>query len=102
MQLSCLRKAKPSDESELFSFCPSNKIMVDNLVGVVLIPVPFLQIQPKVLVINGESDRMVPTSNTVDLDRRLPDSQLVIYPDSGHGGIFQNHDDFVTRVLAFL
>lgn len=47
MQLSCLRKAKPSDESELFSFCPSNKIMVDNLVGVVLIPVPFLQIQPK-------------------------------------------------------
>lgn len=42
MQLSCLTKAKPSDESELFSFCPSNKIMVDNLVGAVLIPIPFL------------------------------------------------------------
>jgi hypothetical protein len=30
---------------------------------------------------NGESDKMVPTKNTVDLDRRLPNSQLVLYPD---------------------
>jgi hypothetical protein len=28
---------------------------------------------------------MVPTKNTVDLDRRLPNSQLVVYPDAGHG-----------------
>ena len=45
---------------------------------------------------NGESDKMVPTKNTVDLDRRLPNSQLVIYPDAGHGGVFQFHADFVT------
>ena len=32
---------------------------------------------------NGDSDKMVPTKNTVDLDRRLPNSQLVIYPDAG-------------------
>jgi pimeloyl-ACP methyl ester carboxylesterase len=51
---------------------------------------------------NGESDRMVPTKNTVDLDRRLPDSQLVVYPDAGHGGVFQVHEDFVKRALAFL
>jgi pimeloyl-ACP methyl ester carboxylesterase len=55
-----------------------------------------------VLVMNGDSDRMVPTKNTVDLDRRLPSSQLVIYPDAGHGGVFQFHEDFVKRVLAFL
>jgi hypothetical protein len=30
-----------------------------------------------------------PTKNTVDLDRRLPNSQFVIYPDGGHGGVFQ-------------
>ena len=45
---------------------------------------------------------MVPTKNTVDLDRRLPDSQLVIYPDAGHGGVFQFHEDFVKRALEFL
>src|SRR3954468_13015889 len=55
-----------------------------------------------VLVANGESDRMVPTQNSIDLARRLPDSDLVIYPDAGHGGIFQFHEQFVERALAFL
>src|SRR5215203_2264755 len=55
-----------------------------------------------VLVMNGESDKMVPTKNTVDLDRRLPNSQLVLYPDAGHGGVFQFHEDFVKRALEFL
>ena len=57
---------------------------------------------PAGAVMNGESDKMVPTENTVDLDRRLPNSQLVIYPDAGHGGVFQFHEDFVKRALEFL
>jgi pimeloyl-ACP methyl ester carboxylesterase len=55
-----------------------------------------------VLVANGESDRMVPTTNSLDLARRLPDSDLVIYPDAGHGGIFQFHGQFVAKALEFL
>jgi pimeloyl-ACP methyl ester carboxylesterase len=55
-----------------------------------------------VLVANGESDRMVPTKNSADLARRLPDSELVIYPDAGHGGIFQFHEQFVAKALEFL
>jgi pimeloyl-ACP methyl ester carboxylesterase len=65
-------------------------------------PADLSSIHQRVLVINGESDRMVPTKNTVDLDRRLPNSQLVVYPDAGHGGVFQFHEDFVKRALAFL
>ena len=60
------------------------------------------KIQIPTLVANGENDRMVPTSNTVDLDRRLPNSELVIYPDAGHGGIFQFHGQFVGKALKFL
>ncbi|MFF0015400.1 alpha/beta fold hydrolase [Streptomyces sp. NPDC005374] len=45
-----------------------------------------------VLVANGDNDRMVPTPNSYDMDRRLPNSELVIYPDGGHGGIFQYHE----------
>jgi pimeloyl-ACP methyl ester carboxylesterase len=59
-------------------------------------------IRQPVLVANGESDRMVPTKNSVDLARRLPDSELVIYPDAGHGGIFQYHTQFVGKALDFL
>jgi pimeloyl-ACP methyl ester carboxylesterase len=65
-------------------------------------PADLTSIHQPVLVLNGESDRMVPTGNTVDLDRRLPNSQLVVYPDAGHGGVFQFHDDFVKRALEFL
>src|SRR3954465_10897504 len=65
-------------------------------------PADLASIRQPVLVLNGESDRMVPTKNTVDLDRRLPNSQLVIYPDAGHGGVFQFHEDFVKRALEFL
>jgi pimeloyl-ACP methyl ester carboxylesterase len=52
-----------------------------------------------VLAINGESDKMVPSKNTVDLAQRLPNSQLVLYPDAG---VFQFHQDFVKRALEFL
>jgi pimeloyl-ACP methyl ester carboxylesterase len=65
-------------------------------------PADLASIHQPVLVLNGESDRMVPTKNTVDLDRRLPNSELVIYPDAGHGGVFQFHEDFVKRALEFL
>jgi pimeloyl-ACP methyl ester carboxylesterase len=65
-------------------------------------PADLSSIHQPVLVVNGESDRMVPTKNTVDLDRRLPNSQLVVYPDAGHGGVFQFHEDFVRRALEFL
>ena len=65
-------------------------------------PSNLASIHQPVLVLNGDSDRMVPTTNTVDLDRRLPNSQLVIYPDAGHGGVFQFHEDFVKRALEFL
>ena len=65
-------------------------------------PADLASIHQPVLVMNGDSDKMVPTKNTVDLHRRLPNSQLVIYPDAGHGGVFQYHEDFVTRALEFL
>ncbi len=59
-------------------------------------------IQQPVLVANGDHDRMVPTVNTYDLAKRLPNSSLIIYPDAGHGGIFQFNQDFVKQSLTFL
>lgn len=59
-------------------------------------------IQQPVLVANGDHDRMVPTVNTYDLAKRLPNSSLIIYPDAGHGGVFQFHEDFVKQSLTFL
>ncbi|WP_264300154.1 alpha/beta fold hydrolase [Streptomyces phaeolivaceus] len=59
-------------------------------------------IRQPVLVANGDSDRMVPSKNSADLARRLPNAELVIYPDAGHGGIFQFHEQFVETAVEFL
>ena len=55
-----------------------------------------------ILVANGDHDIMVPSSNSIDLARRLPNAELVLYEDAGHGGIFQYHETFVKKALAFL
>lgn len=65
-------------------------------------PADLSVVKQPVLVVNGDADRMVPTPNTHDLARRLPNSTLIIYPDAGHGGIFQNHATFVPSALEFL
>ena len=65
-------------------------------------PWDLARIQHPVLVANGETDRMVPTSNSYDMARRLPNATLRIYPDAGHGGIFQYHERFVGEALEFL
>ena len=65
-------------------------------------PADLSVVKQPVLVVNGDNDRMVPTINTRDLARRLRNSQLVLYPDAGHGGLFQFHADFVRSTLDFL
>ncbi|MCX4902422.1 alpha/beta hydrolase (plasmid) [Streptomyces sp. NBC_01369] len=66
-------------------------------------PADLSRIHQPVLVANGESDRMVPSVNTLDLAARLPQGELEpLYRDAGHGGIFQHHDVFVPRALEFL
>jgi pimeloyl-ACP methyl ester carboxylesterase len=54
------------------------------------------------LIANGDNDRMVPSVLSEDLHRRIQDSELIIYPDSGHGGIFQFHDRFAPVAVEFL
>ncbi len=55
-----------------------------------------------VFVANGDRDLMVDSSHSADMARRLPNAKLTIYPDSGHGGVFQHHRAFVPAVLDFL
>ena len=55
-----------------------------------------------VFVANGDHDLMVDSSHSADMARRLPNARLKIYPNSGHGGVFQHHRTFVPDALEFL
>lgn len=65
-------------------------------------PQPLETIRQPVLVANGDHDIMVPSENSTDMARRIPNAKLVLYPDAGHGGIFQYHDAFLTEAKSFL
>jgi pimeloyl-ACP methyl ester carboxylesterase len=59
-------------------------------------------VQQPTLVVNGIHDEMIPVSNSYRLAEHLPNAVLLVYPDSGHGSLFQFHDSFTRHVAAFL
>ena len=54
------------------------------------------------LIANGDKDRMVPSILSADLHQRIAGSELIIYPNSGHGGIFQYWEKFAPVAAKFL
>lgn len=55
-----------------------------------------------VLIVNGDNDKMAPSINSIALKNRIPNSELILYKDAGHGGIFQYYEEFVKSALTFL
>lgn len=55
----------------------------------------------RVWIVNGDYDRMVPTSGSYDLSDRLPNATLNIYEGAGHGAIFQQAEQFSRQALSF-
>ena len=65
-------------------------------------PADLSVVKQPVLIANGDNDRMVASENSPDMAKRFPNSQLIIYSDAGHGGIFQFHTEFLISALEFL
>jgi pimeloyl-ACP methyl ester carboxylesterase len=65
-------------------------------------PSDLSKITQPTLIANGDHDRMVPSVLSDDLHRRIAGSELIIYPNSGHGGIFQYHEQFAPIAAKFL
>ena len=58
-------------------------------------------VQPT-LVVHGHRDIMLPTRNAFVLSQHIPNAQLIIYPKSGHGALFQYSTLFVQHTRMFL
>lgn len=59
-------------------------------------------IRQPVLVVSGSHDTMLPADNAYAMFKALSNAQLILYPDSGHGALFQHHELFVSHVRTFL
>lgn len=60
------------------------------------------EVQQPVLLANGVHDVMVPAYNSFAASERIPNAQLILYPASGHGFLFQLIEQFSRDVHNFL
>ena len=54
------------------------------------------------LIVQGSNDVIIPTMNSYVLEEKLPNAQLIIYPDTNHGSFYQYPDLFVKHATLFL
>jgi pimeloyl-ACP methyl ester carboxylesterase len=59
-------------------------------------------IKQPVLIVQGESDLLVPVVNAVRMSESIPGAKLIVYKDAGHGSLYQYHDEFVKATSDFL
>lgn len=78
--------------------------ILDRMAAHVLVPPePFLRrIAAPVLLLWGESDRMVPAAHAADYARELPDSRTVVLPGLGHVPMEEDPPRALAPVTAFL
>jgi pimeloyl-ACP methyl ester carboxylesterase len=60
------------------------------------------RIDQPTLVVNGSSDIVVPTVNSYILQQKLPNAELILFPDSNHGSHFQFTEPFNRYAADFL
>jgi pimeloyl-ACP methyl ester carboxylesterase len=59
-------------------------------------------IKQPTLVVCGSNDTMLPAENAYAMFQAMSNAHLMLYPDSGHGALFQHHEAFVNHVRTFL
>jgi pimeloyl-ACP methyl ester carboxylesterase len=60
-------------------------------------------IKQPTLVVCGSNDTMLPAENAYAMFKAMRNTaHLMLYPDSGHGALFQHHEAFVSHVRTFL
>ena len=54
------------------------------------------------LIVQGSNDVIIPTMNSYVMQQKLPNAQLILYPDANHASFYQYPEMFVKHATLFL
>jgi len=60
------------------------------------------ELKMPVLVMNGDNDALIPSSESWEMTIKIPDARLMIYPKSGHGFLYQYAELVASHINMFL
>ena len=60
------------------------------------------ELKMPVFILNGDDDLLIPTSRSYELVKRIDNAQLIIYPQAGHGFLWQYAERVAKDINEFL
>lgn len=68
-----------------------------------LTPPELTRIRARTLLVQGDRDPLYPVELSVEMYRAIPNAELAVVPNAGHGPIFVEHAEaFARTAIAFL
>src|SRR5262249_18807533 len=84
-----LRRVDRADEVDEEGAARQLEAIADYVAGGECAQDRLKDIRPPTLIVQGSDDVIIPTINSYVLQQKLPNAQLVLYPDANHGSFYQ-------------
>jgi pimeloyl-ACP methyl ester carboxylesterase len=98
-----LRQIHPGGDAQVQALLDSTTAFAESYDDLNFTPEKLATIQARTLIVQGDSDPLYPIEISVEMTKAIPQSQLWIIPNGGHGPVIgERWPEFIKRAKEFL
>lgn len=98
-----MRKRHVLGDEQILALFEQQHAFKDSYDDMNLTPPALARIRSRTLLVQGDRDPLYPLELSVEMYRAIPNAELAVVPNAGHGPIFGEYgESFVQRALEFL
>ena len=102
-QWAILRRTHPGGDEQIKALLASTKSFADSYDDLAFTPPHLATIKARTLIVQGDRDPLYPVELSVEMAKAIPQSQLWILPNAGHGPVIgAKWPEFLETSAAFL
>ena len=95
-----LRKRHKLGDEQIRALLAQQYALKDSYDDMNLTPPELSRIRARTLIVQGDRDPLYPLELSVDMYRAIPNAELCVVPNAGHGPIFLEHANAFARMAA--